>query len=108
MPQPLADTFAFLAAELPFFQRFVFANLWAFESSVLDELERDVMSAAAIRDTVAVTIIRGGDKDATVPAVAGATIAVGILPGRTAAQTKDLVAERCRQRPRDRVCSLPR
>ncbi len=47
-----------LAPELPWFERFMFSNLWLFSGAIEHEMLKSFRSAASIRTTTAPTIIK--------------------------------------------------
>jgi carboxypeptidase PM20D1 len=64
-------------------QRFVFNNLWLTESLVINEMDKDPLTAAFIRSTSAVTMFNGGIKENVVPQIATAKVNFRLLPGDT-------------------------
>lgn len=77
--------------------RMLFANLWLFEPLVVRRLVADPSTAAAVRTTIAPTIIAGGTKDNVLPASARAVVNLRILPGETVpgtvARVRGIVAD---------------
>ncbi|MBI9044997.1 MAG: M20 family peptidase [Anaerolineaceae bacterium] len=63
--------------------RMVLANLWLFGDLVLNKLNASPQTAAMVRTTTAVTIIKGGIKDNILPREAVASVNFRILPGDT-------------------------
>ena len=77
--------FDYLAPEMPFGQRMVFANLWLFKPVVQRFLAANPQTASMIRTTTAPTIIGGGVKANVLPISARALVNHRILPGETQA-----------------------
>jgi carboxypeptidase PM20D1 len=73
----------YLAPELPFSQRLMFANLWLFGFLVEGQLSRTPATNAVIRTTVAITRMQGGVKENLLPIRARVVLNVRILPGET-------------------------
>ena len=83
------EAFAFLAPELPFGERVVFANLWLFGPLIGHEMAQRPQTNAIIRTTTAPTIFDGGIKENVLPASARAVVNFRILPGDTVAAVVD-------------------
>jgi carboxypeptidase PM20D1 len=64
-------------------QSFVFNNLWLTKSLVINEMDKDPLTAAFIRSTSAVTMFNGGVKENVVPQIATAKVNFRLLPGDT-------------------------
>lgn len=75
--------FDYLAPEMSFLPKAVFANLWLFRPAVTWGLARSPETAAMIRTTTAATIIGGGVKANVLPITASATVNFRIVPGET-------------------------
>ncbi len=88
LPEPLRLMFKYLAPEMPFAMRMVFANLWLTEPLVLRLLSRDRMTDAALRTTTAITILEGGEKDNVLPSWGRAVVNFRPKPGDTVAEVK--------------------
>ncbi len=84
--------FDYLAPEMPFGQRMVFANLWLFRPVVERFLTASPQTASMIRTTTAPTIIGGGVKANVLPINARALVNHRIRPG----ETRESVLERDR------------
>jgi len=86
-----------LAPELPFGRRVALSNLWLLGSAVESALGASPATAAMIRTTTAVTVVRGGLKANVLPTEASALVNFRILPGDTIAavqqHVRDVVAE---------------
>ncbi|GGG16837.1 peptidase M20 [Dokdonia pacifica] len=78
--KPIDYQFEYMGAELPFFQKMVFANPWL--------IKKPILEAMNAHTTTAPTIINGGIKNNVIPTVAEATINFRILPGETIASVK--------------------
>jgi carboxypeptidase PM20D1 len=76
-------TLDFLAPEMPFGQRLVFANLWLFGPLVERQMATMPRTNAAIRTTTAPTMFNAGVKENILPASARAVVNFRILPGNT-------------------------
>ncbi len=74
---------SFLANELSFKERMVFANLWLFGPVVKKRFASFPSANAVTRTTVAPTIIHGGNTENVLPAVAEATLNIRPMPGET-------------------------
>jgi carboxypeptidase PM20D1 len=77
--------------------RAVVANRWLLDRALLRALSRDPTTNAAIRTTVAPTMLRGSPKDNVLPSRASATVNFRLLPGDSVAA----VVERVRRVIRD-------
>jgi len=80
-----AGLFETVGPEMTWPYRVLFANLWLFEPLVVRQLTAAPATAAAVRTTIAPTIIEGGTKDNVLPGRARAVINLRILPGETVA-----------------------
>jgi len=83
--------FADLSASAGFIMQMAFANLWLFGGVVKKILLEHGETAATIRTTTAVTILRGGVKDNILPGHAEAVVNLRILPGETIASVCDRI-----------------
>jgi carboxypeptidase PM20D1 len=86
-----AESFAFLAPEMPFAPRVVLANLWLFEPLALSSFTATPEANARVRTTAAITQVEGGVKDNVLPAEARAVVNFRILPGDTIAGVQEHV-----------------
>ena len=75
--------FRYLAPEMGWLQRTVFANLWLTRPLVLQQLAGKPSSNASIRTTGVATLISGGVKENILPTLAQATLNYRLLPGDT-------------------------
>jgi carboxypeptidase PM20D1 len=83
-----AESFAFLAPEMPLGPRLFLANRWLFEPLVLRSQAATPESNARVRTTAAVTMVEGGVKDNVLPEEARAVVNFRILPGDSIAQVE--------------------
>jgi carboxypeptidase PM20D1 len=75
--------FDFLAPEMSFGLRLLFANRWVTEGLIVSRMEESAVSNAMLRTTTAPTIIHGGIKSNVLPSEAYAVVNFRILPGDT-------------------------
>ncbi|MBK5283963.1 MAG: M20 family peptidase, partial [Bacteroidia bacterium] len=75
--------FDFIAPEMNFFKRLIFANVWLFSPIIKNILSAKNSTNAAIRTTIAATIFNAGEKENILPHHASAVINFRILPGET-------------------------
>ena len=89
--------FEAVGPEMAWPYRVLFANLWLFEPVVVRRLVAEPATAAAVRTTIAPTIIDGGTKDNVLPGSARAVVNLRILPGETVqgtiARVREVVAD---------------
>jgi carboxypeptidase PM20D1 len=85
--------FAKLAGSADFMLQLAFANLWLFSGIVRKTMLSNGETAASVRTTSAVTILRGGVKDNILPGHAEAVVNFRLLPGESIAS----VCERIRR-----------
>lgn len=78
---PLYEMLQYVGPEMPLLQRVIFANLWLFGALVQRRLAASPATNAALRTTMAPTMIHSGIKDNVLPAQARAVVNVRILPG---------------------------
>jgi len=88
LAQPTREFLEFIAPEMGWLRRMIFANLWLFQPLVEKELVRSPATAALVRTTQAATIFHSGDEDNVLPAHARAVINFRILPGETVASVR--------------------
>lgn len=85
MPSRIAGAtrsmFEYLGPEMPSAARIALANLWLLQPLVKMGMQMEPGSAAMVRTTTAVTVIRGGVKDNVLPGEATAVVNFRILPG---------------------------
>ena len=80
---PVGYLFDTIGPDMPFVQKLLFANQWAFEPVLLKVLGKQKTTNAMIRTTTAPTIISGGVKANVLPTSAYALVNFRILPGNT-------------------------
>jgi carboxypeptidase PM20D1 len=80
-----------LAGSASFIMQMAFANTWLFGGIVKNILLKNNDTAATIRTTTAVTILRGGVKDNIIPGHAEAVANFRILPGETIASVCEYI-----------------
>lgn len=85
--------FEYIAPEMNFTSKMVFANSWLFNPLIKKILSGKNTTNSGIRTTTAVTIFRGGEKDNVLPTHASAVINFRILPGETAEDVLNHVKE---------------
>ncbi len=83
--------FEAVGPEMTWSYRVLFANLWLFEPLLIRKLIRAPSTAAAVRTTIAPTIVQGGSKDNVLPGTARAVVNLRILPGETVSGTVERV-----------------
>jgi carboxypeptidase PM20D1 len=76
--------FDYIAPEMNFTSKMVFANAWLFNPIIKKILSEKNSTNAAIRTTTAATIFKSGEKENVLPHHAEAVINFRILPGETA------------------------
>jgi len=86
-----AESYAFLAPELPFGPRAFLGNLWLFRPLAVRVLAASPASNATLRTTTAITIVQAGVKDNVLPPEARAVVNFRILPGDSIAAVEAYV-----------------
>ncbi len=81
----VSNMFAKLGAVASPIMQLAFANLWLFGGVIKKQLLGNSETAATIRTTTAVTILKGGVKDNVIPGYAEAVVNFRLLPGETIA-----------------------
>lgn len=94
LTQPVKSSFKALAPAVGMPAGLLFAHPGLFSPFLINALDDDPISRSVVHSSVAVTILRAGDKDATIPAQATATIAVSLLPGEDLDTKMDQVRRR--------------
>jgi carboxypeptidase PM20D1 len=84
---PARQMFEFLGPEMAWTKRLALANLWLFDPLVRKQLASSPLTNAAIRTTLAPTIINSGVQENVLPTRAVAVLNLRILPGETIAGT---------------------
>lgn len=103
---PLYEMLRYVGPEMPLLQRVIFANLWLFGPLVQRRLAASPATNAALRTTMAPTIMHSGIKDNVLPAQARAVVNVRILPGDSPATILEHM-QRAINDPRVHLHSLP-
>lgn len=87
MPASLTGTasalFDFAAPEMKFPLRVIFSNQWLFAPVIKSQMEKAPSSNAAIRTTMAFTMLEGSSKENVIPSKANALLNSRLLPGDT-------------------------
>ncbi len=86
-----AESFRWMAPEVPFATRAVLSNLWLFEPLLVQQARSSNSLAASLRTTTAPTIVAGGVKDNVIPSHARAVVNFRILPGDSVAEVVEHV-----------------
>lgn len=86
---PTAAMFDYLAPEMGFADRLLFANRWLFGPMIVSRLEQSPTSNALVRTTTAPTIIHGGIKENVLPSEIEAVVNFRIIPGETYDMVRD-------------------
>lgn len=87
------DMLAFVGPEMPFANRLAVSNRWLFEPLILEHLASRAVGNAAIRTTIAPTIIEGGFKDNVLPSEASVTLNLRLLRGDRINDAVDYLCE---------------
>jgi carboxypeptidase PM20D1 len=74
-------TLEYLGSEMSWMQRVAIANRWLFDPLLIRQLDNTPLGNAALRTTIAPTIVQGGVKDNVLPTQATMTLNLRILPG---------------------------
>ncbi|MDP9087706.1 MAG: M20 family peptidase [Pseudomonadota bacterium] len=72
-----------LAPEMHGLNRVALSNMWLVEPLVRWQLMRAPSTNALLRTTTAITVVKGGNKDNVLPAIAEALVNFRLLPGET-------------------------
>lgn len=90
---PGEDLFEFVAPEMSFAMKYVFANKWIFEPVIEKILLQQPASAALIRTTIAPTIFQAGEQYNALPEKATAIINLRLMPGDSLEDVKKFIEE---------------
>ncbi|MBS8264008.1 M20/M25/M40 family metallo-hydrolase [Mesobacillus boroniphilus] len=90
---PGEDLFEFVAPEMSFAMRYVFANKFIFEPIIEKILLQQPASAALIRTTIAPTIFHAGEQYNALPEKASAIINLRLMPGDSLEEVKEFIEE---------------
>jgi carboxypeptidase PM20D1 len=88
---PGEDLFEFVAPEMSFGMKYVFANKWIFEPVIERILLQQPASAALIRSTIAPTIFQAGEQYNALPEKASAIINLRLMPGDSLEDVKTFI-----------------
>ena len=102
LSEPTRQMLEYLGPHMAWPERFLLANLWLFESVIRHQLARSPLTNAAIRTTLAPTVITGGIQENVLPSKARAVVNLRLLPGDITAA----VIERVRKIIADNAISL--
>ncbi len=80
---PIGKQLDYLGPEMPLTERLLFANRWLFEDIIVGVLEQRNSTAAMVKTTTALTMLKGGVKENALPSHASAIVNFRILPGDT-------------------------
>ncbi|MEQ6378218.1 M20 family peptidase [Bacillaceae bacterium S4-13-56] len=90
---PGKDLFEYVAPEMNFGMKYVFANKFIFEPIIENILLDQPASAALIRTTIAPTIFHAGEQYNALPEKASAIINLRVMPGDTLDYVKEYVKD---------------
>jgi carboxypeptidase PM20D1 len=90
---PGEDMFEFVAPEMSFGMKYVFANKMIFEPVIEKILLQQPASAALIRTTIAPTIFQAGEQYNALPEKASAIINLRVMPGDTLSDVKKFIED---------------
>jgi carboxypeptidase PM20D1 len=96
----------YIGPEMPWAKRIALANLWLFDPLVRKQLAASPVTNAAIRTTVAPTMINSGVQENVLPTRVTAVINLRILPGETVAGTIEHVRKAIND-PKVQLTPLP-
>ena len=88
---PGEDLFEFVAPEMSFGMKYVFANKFVFEPIIEKILLQQPASAALIRTTIAPTIFQAGEQYNALPENASAIINLRLMPGDSLEEVKTYI-----------------
>ncbi|UOQ44935.1 M20 family peptidase [Halobacillus salinarum] len=88
---PGEDLFTYVAPEMSFGMKYVFANKFIFEPVIERILLQEPASAALIRTTIAPTIFNAGEQYNALPEKASATINLRLMPGDSLEEVKAFI-----------------
>ena len=90
---PIRNFFSYLGPELQVRDRFIFSNIYLLSSSIINELEKESVTAAMVRTTTAPTLINSGLKSNILPSEAKAVVNFRIRQGDNIKKVKKHVVE---------------
>jgi carboxypeptidase PM20D1 len=88
---PGEDLFEFVAPEMSFGMKYVFANKFIFEPVIEKILLQQPASAALIRTTIAPTIFHAGEQYNALPEKASAIVNLRLMPGDSLEEVKEYI-----------------
>jgi len=88
-----SQLFQYIATEIPFFQKMIFANIWLTRPLIERKLSELPAMNANIRTTAAPTMFKGSDKENVLPMHAAAVINLRIMPGESVASVIEYVTK---------------
>jgi carboxypeptidase PM20D1 len=103
---PTRRMLEFIGPEMAWSKRLVLANLWLFDPLVRRQLAASPLTNAAIRTTLAPTIINAGVQENVLPTRAAAVINLRLLPGETIASAIEHVRKAIDD-PKVQLTTLP-
>lgn len=83
--KPINDFIRYVAPEMPFYAKAIFANQWLFKGVILNIYTGSNAGNAIVRTTTSPTIVTAGLKDNVIPTRAEAVVNFRILPEETSA-----------------------
>jgi len=99
---PTGAMFDYLAPEMDFGQRFLFANRWLFGGYLARQLTENRATNPMVRTTTAPTVFNAGIKDNVLPSVATAMVNFRVRPG----ETRKTVVEHARRMIKEPAVSI--
>ena len=81
--EPMRSALTMMAAEMAQPERFLFNNLWLFDSLIAGQMAKDTTTQPMVRTTTALTMINAGIKENVIPQRAEAKVNFRLLPGDT-------------------------
>ncbi|GAA0330756.1 M20 family peptidase [Bacillus carboniphilus] len=90
---PGEELFEYVAPEMNFGMKYVFANKFLFEPIIEKILLQQPASAAMIRTTIAPTIFQAGEQYNALPEKATAFVNLRIMPGEPLEEVKDFIVD---------------
>ncbi|WP_391557538.1 M20 family peptidase [Robertmurraya sp.] len=90
---PGEDLFEFVAPEMSFFMKYVFANKFLYEPLIEKVLLQQPATSALIRTTIAPTIFQAGEQENALPEIASAKINLRLMPGDTLEEVETFIVD---------------
>ena len=88
---PGEDLFEFVAPEMSFLMKYVFANKFIYEPIIEKVLLQQPATSALIRTTIAPTIFQAGEQENALPEIASAKINLRLMPGDSLEDVKNFI-----------------